>query len=89
MAEQAKAPRARREGTDTDLPADAPGPGSDEVQANFDEMNAKGYLGVEADPTPDANYTVAGQLAGKPTPETDRDHRREVAGKLDEQSRRF
>jgi hypothetical protein len=29
-----------------------------------------GFFGVEADPTPDAHYTVAGVVAGKPTPET-------------------
>jgi hypothetical protein len=31
----------------------------------------KGYRGVQADETPNENYTVAGVLAGKPTPETD------------------
>lgn len=40
------------------------------MQDAVDEINAKGYMGVEADPTPDGHYTVAGVLAGKPTPET-------------------
>jgi hypothetical protein len=31
----------------------------------------KGYRGVQADETPNENYTVAGVLAGKPTPETE------------------
>lgn len=29
-----------------------------------------GLLGVEVDPTPNANYTVGGVIAGKPVPET-------------------
>lgn len=32
-----------------------------------------GLLGVEVDPTPNEHYTVAGVVAGKPTPETDPD----------------
>ena len=31
----------------------------------------QGFRGVEVDPTPNENYTVAGVTAGKPTPETD------------------
>lgn len=31
----------------------------------------KGYRGVQVDTTPNENYTVAGVLAGKPTPETE------------------
>lgn len=42
-----------------------------EVQANVDEINAKGYQGVRTDPTPLENYTVAGVVSGAPTPETD------------------
>lgn len=53
-----------------------------EVQKAFDEVNDKGYLGVEVDPTPDSHYTVEGVLAGKPTPETDADHAREVQQQL-------
>ena len=30
-----------------------------------------GYRGVQADETPNENYTVAGVVAGKPTPETE------------------
>lgn len=44
---------------------------ADEVQANMDEINDKGYMGERTDPTPLENYTVAGVVAGKPTPETD------------------
>lgn len=45
--------------------------GQAEVQANFDEINAKGYVGTVPDPTPNYNYTVAGN--DEPTPETDDD----------------
>ncbi len=58
-----------------------------EVQAVVDEAEDKGYLGVPVDPTPKENYTVAGVLAGKPTPETDAEHAREVRQKLDDESR--
>ena len=43
-----------------------------EAQRLADEVNAKGYIGIEADPTPNENYTLAGVLDGKPTPETDK-----------------
>jgi len=45
--------------------------GAASVQKQVDEENAKGFVGVEVDPTPNENYTVAGVVAGKPTPETD------------------
>ena len=58
-----------------------------EVQKAVDAAEEKGYLGVEVDPTPDSHYTVAGVLEGKPTPETDPAHAREVRKKLDDDSR--
>lgn len=58
-----------------------------EVQAAVDKAEDKGYIGVPVDPTPKENYTVAGVLAGKPTPETDGDHAREVRQKLDDEAR--
>ena len=58
-----------------------------EVQKVVDEGEAKGYLGVPVDPTPKENYTVAGVIAGKPTPETDPDHAREVRQQLDDADR--
>ncbi len=42
-----------------------------EVQAKVDKELDQGFRGVEADPTPNENYTVQGVTAGKPTPETD------------------
>lgn len=46
--------------------------GQDEVQAKFDEANAKGYFGHTPDKTPRENYTLKGVTSGKPTPETER-----------------
>lgn len=40
-------------------------------QPALDKANEQGFLGDKVDPTPDAHYTVAGVVAGKPTPETD------------------
>lgn len=58
-----------------------------EVQKAVDEAEEKGYLGVEVDPTPDEHYTVAGVLAGKPTPETDPEHARTIRQHLDDTAR--
>jgi hypothetical protein len=33
----------------------------------------QGFRGVEVDPTPNENYTLAGVTSGQPTPETDGD----------------
>ena len=59
-----------------------------EVQKAVDEAEGKGYIGVPVDPTPKENYTVAGVLAGKPTPETDSDHARQVRQELDDAARK-
>lgn len=72
------------ESKNTQPPRDA---AQKEVQKVVDEAGEKGYLGVEVDPTPDEHYTVSGVLAGKPTPETDRDHAREVQQKLADDAR--
>jgi hypothetical protein len=58
-----------------------------EVQKAVDKAEERGLLGVEVDPTPNENYTVAGVLAGAPTPETDADHARQVRQQLDDESR--
>jgi hypothetical protein len=58
-----------------------------EVQKVVDEAEERGYLGVPVDPTPKDHYTVAGVIAGKPTPETDATHAREVRQKLDDEAR--
>lgn len=46
--------------------------GQAEVQAKFDEAEEKGYFGSTPDDTPNENYTLAGVIAGKPTPENQR-----------------
>lgn len=46
---------------------------SAEVQKQVEKEEEQGFRGVEVDPTPNENYTLAGVVAGKPTPETDRD----------------
>ena len=45
--------------------------GNVEVQKAVDAETDLGFRGAKVDPTPNVNYTVAGQLDGKPTPETD------------------
>lgn len=47
--------------------------GAEQVQAKMDEEQEQGFRGVKVDPTPNEHYTVAGVIAGKPTPETDPD----------------
>ncbi|NEB92443.1 hypothetical protein [Streptomyces bauhiniae] len=59
-----------------------------EVQKAVDKAEDCGFLGVEVDATPDSHYTVAGVLEGKPTPETDPDHAREIRQQLDDDARR-
>jgi len=41
------------------------------VADKVEKDTERGYFGTVTDPTPNENYTVAGVLAGKPTPETD------------------
>jgi hypothetical protein len=57
-------------------------PGMDEVQEKVDREEEQGFRGVEVDPTPNENYSVAGVLAGKPTPETDPEHAEQVRREL-------
>ena len=45
----------------------------EQVQAVADKETEQGFRGIEVDPTPNENYTVAGVTSGKPTPETDDD----------------
>lgn len=42
-----------------------------EVQKRMDEDQARGFRGVEVDPTDNEAYTVKGVTSGMPTPETD------------------
>ncbi|MEU3665751.1 hypothetical protein [Streptomyces virginiae] len=55
------------------------------AQHAADKAQEQGFYGVETDPTPNEHYTVAGVVAGKPTPETDKDaaaEARKAAGLL-------
>lgn len=52
--------------------------GGKEVQAKMDKETEKGYRGTVPDPTPNANYTVAGVTSGAPTPENNPDAAAEV-----------
>jgi hypothetical protein len=44
---------------------------AEKVQSAVDVETEQGFRGVEVDPTPNENYTVAGVTADKPTPESD------------------
>ena len=48
------------------------------VQKAADKEQEQGFLGQKVDPTPNENYTVAGVLAGKPTPESDPEARKQA-----------
>lgn len=50
----------------------------DAMQEAMDAEHERGHRGVAVDPTPNENYTLAGVTKGKPTPETDPDHREKV-----------
>jgi hypothetical protein len=47
-------------------------PAQDELQERVEDAEAKGYYGVESDPTPDRHYSLEGVTSGLPTPETER-----------------
>lgn len=52
-------------------PAQSPSEQSGNVVAPGSEESLElGYSGTAVDPTPNENYTLQGQLAGKPTPES-------------------
>lgn len=63
--------------------------GEAELQAVHDEELEQGYRGVVADPTPNSAYTVAGVVAGEPTPETHDAQADKAAARLRELSRRM
>lgn len=76
--DQAKTDADTSAASQTHGAADAPGPGSGEVQSAMDKATETGVLGVEVDSTPNENYTVAGVTSGAPTPETDPEHAERV-----------
>ena len=49
-----------------------------EIEEKVQKESAQGFRGIEVDPTPNENYTVAGVTSGAPTPETDVESAKEV-----------
>lgn len=78
-------PTAKAADINTLLPEAGEDVGEAQVQARVDAENEAGFRGIDADPTPNANYTVGGVTSGAATPETDDDLRAEAraARKLD------
>lgn len=76
---QADSPRQAKQATDA---------ASKQVQERMDQETEQGFRGVEVDPTPNENYTLAGQNAGAPTPETDDKLARQARDARDEVARR-
>lgn len=63
----------------TTEPKEEQGKGEDRaVVGSYERALEVGYFGAEVDPTPDANYTLAGAASGAPTPETDAKHAEKV-----------
>ena len=50
----------------------------DAPASSIAKETAQGFRGVEVDPTPNENYTVAGVTSGAPTPETAAESAQEV-----------
>ena len=76
MAQQRDQQTSARSGAAKPEPARPAGETTDaageQVQKALDVETERGFRGVEVDPTPNENYTLAGQNAGAPTPETDK-----------------
>jgi hypothetical protein len=66
------AENAAKKTSATEKPEKARDAGQAEVQARSDEATKKGYFGNTPDNTPNENYTLAGVIADKPTPENQR-----------------
>lgn len=48
------------------------------IEDRVNQELSQGFRGIEVDPTPNENYTVAGVTSGAPTPETNADHAADV-----------
>lgn len=68
-AASAKQPADAGEVTPAKQPADDAGEA--EVAEKMAEEQDQGFRGIAVDETPNENYTIQGQAAGKPTPETE------------------
>lgn len=81
--DQTEPARAEKQGAEDQRPdalASEDTDALDTVQTVVDEETEQGYRGTPVDPTPNEHYTVAGVVAGLPTPESDPDLAAEVAG---------
>lgn len=54
---------------------------ADQAQKAIDREVEQGFRGVEVDPTPNENYTVAGVTSGAPTPESDPEQAAQVGSR--------
>lgn len=61
---------------------------TDQVQEVVDQETEQGFRGIEVDPTPNENYSVAGVTSGAPTPETDDEQARKARDAQDEVAQR-
>ena len=59
-----------------------------QVQEAVDRETEQGFRGIEVDPTPNENYTVAGVTSGAPTPETDDEQARKARDAQDKVAQR-
>jgi hypothetical protein len=77
QSEQTEQTDRNQAADDTSSQQDDSGQGAQEatekVAANMEQELEQGFRGQEVDPTPNENYTLAGQNAGAPVPETDED----------------
>jgi hypothetical protein len=64
-------PESSPEGQQSKADAVAADQSTADMQKRADEDTARGFRGVEVDPTPNEHYSVAGVTSGMPTPETD------------------
>jgi hypothetical protein len=71
-------PESGPEGKQAKADAQASDPTLAEVQRVADKEAEQGFRGVEADPTPNENYSVSGVTSGAPTPETDKEQAKKV-----------
>lgn len=71
MADSSKRARGQNDSAETEA--------GKAVEKQLQEEQDQGYRGSKVDPTPNEHYTVAGVLAGKPTPETDADQHAEAS----------
>lgn len=71
-------PENSPEGKQAKVDAAAADQSTQYAQQVADEGAEKGYRGIETDPTPNENYTIAGVTSGAPTPETDKSHAKAV-----------